>query len=75
MYFSLKVASETTSKACPFEPNLATGLAESKSVLFAQERRAFRVNKAEKWQTLYNKEQTENLHSAPALKEKTIQEI
>lgn len=69
MYFS-ESSLRTISKACPFEPNLAAGLVESKSVLFAQERRAFRANQAEKWQTVYNEEQTEKLHSAPALKEK-----
>lgn len=56
-------------KACPFKHNLTVGLVESKrSVLFAQERRTFRVNKAEKWQTLYNKEQPEKSHSAPTLR-------
>lgn len=57
-------------KACPFRHNLTVGLVESKrSVLFAQERRTFRVNKAEKWQTLYNKEPAEKSHSAPALRD------
>lgn len=38
-----------------------------KSELFAQERRAFRVNKPEKWQTIHNKEQPEKRLSAPKL--------
>ena len=40
---------------------------QKKSVLFALERRAFRVNKPEKWQTLYNEELPEKTHSAPEL--------
>lgn len=54
------------SKARPFGHKLSIGLVESKkSVLFALERRAFRVNKPEKWQTLYNEELPEKTHSAP----------
>lgn len=34
-----------------------------KSALFAQERRAFQANKAEKWQALYNGELPENTFS------------
>lgn len=57
--------------------NLFTGLVESTPqkkrkkkekrvcVLFALERRAFRLNKLEKWQTLYNEELPEKTHSAP----------
>lgn len=45
------------SKVCPFGHKLSIGLVDSKkSVLFALERRAFKVNKPEKWQTLYNEE-------------------
>lgn len=45
------------SKARPLGPKLSIGLVElKKRVLFALERRAFRVNKPEKWQTLYNEE-------------------
>lgn len=36
---------------------------EKKRVLFALERRAFKANKPEKWQTLYNEELPENTHS------------
>lgn len=32
-------------------------------MLFALERRAFKANKPEKWQTLYNEELPENTHS------------
>lgn len=35
---------------------------QKKSVLFALERRAFKVNKLEKWQTLHNEELPENTH-------------
>lgn len=35
-----------------------------KSVLFVLERRPFRVNKLEEWQTLYNEELPEKTHSA-----------
>lgn len=38
-------------------------LSPEKSVLFALERRAFQVNKVEKWQALYNGEQPENTFS------------
>lgn len=57
------------SKARPFGHKLSIGLVESKkkSVLFALERRAFRVNNPEKWQTLYNEELPEKTHSAPEL--------
>lgn len=60
------------SKARPFGHKLSIGLVESKkrkkkSVLFSLERRAFRVNKSEKWQTLYNEELPEKTHSAPEL--------
>lgn len=59
------------SKARPVGHKLSIGLVESakkkKSVLFARERRAFRVNKPEKWQTLYNEELPEKTHSAPEL--------
>lgn len=54
------------SKARPFGHKLSIGLVESKkkkrSVLFALERRAFKVNKPEKWQILYNEELPENTH-------------
>lgn len=61
------------SKACPFGHNLSIGLVkppnptqkeERECVLFALERRPFKVNKPEKWQTLYNEELPEKTHSA-----------
>lgn len=56
------------SKVCPFGHKLSIGLVDSKkSVLFALERRAFKVNKPEKWQTLYNEELPENTHSVAEL--------
>lgn len=40
---------------------------QKKSVLFALEKRAFTVNKSEKWQTRYNEELPENTHSVAEL--------
>lgn len=53
---------------CPlalWNPPNPTQKEERECVLFALERRPFKVNKPEKWQTLYNEELPEKTHSAP----------
>lgn len=68
MYLLCTVPTELWARLARLDISCPLALwSQKKSVLFALERRAFRVNKPEKWQTLYNEELPEKTHSAPEL--------